>query len=286
MKVAESDIVTVEIITNPQFTQLGVHKPNVTGTIVIEKRSVNGNRARREAQIQVHPIMIADLSLTDTFSASTPIRKEQRFSMPGDNLAWVWDIKASMPGEQTITVNIYGKESADAKDLEFLVQSLSLNITVSDKSIFERMPDAFINAFVALIGTNGILGVILAFLTYKSNKEKQKLELDIKALEKDNQGFKQQADDSEKQRRTFSQELQALQSKSKELEQNILLVQAKSDEYNQKINGLNNTLKETSKKHSREKQKLLEKIDVLEKDKKSLQGHIEGTENKSTDKSD
>ena len=199
MKVEEADVFSVEIIINPQLTHVGEFPPNATGLISIEKRSTNGDRLRYESEIPLYPIMTAELQ-AQNFEFLDTKKDNRRLVIPGSPIGWVWNIQPKKAGEQTVTLNIFGEIKQDnGETFNSVVKSASLNIYVEDKSLLEKVSGTLTENIITILGTSGPLGILIAYLTYKSNKEKQVLQAKIGNLEKEKQELQQRLNALEKQ---------------------------------------------------------------------------------------
>jgi hypothetical protein len=173
MKIDESDVVSVEIITDPLLDDIGA---NATGLIVIEERSSHSIRKVYESKIKLYPVMYAELQAPSfDFKNMNNDAKGQDIS-PGESVGWVWNLVATKPGEHVISVSIYGAYSSDEEELPNLANSKSLVITVKDKTFFEKTLPGITDNIVAVLGVGGPLGLLLAYLTYRHNKANQELE--------------------------------------------------------------------------------------------------------------
>jgi len=177
MVVAESGVITVEIIADPELATIGEHEPHVTGVVRIDASYNDGERAYYEQAIELFPLKSAELNAPafDVFpSGGNNVRLPRVISttLPA---VWTWDVIATTPGEaQVITLNLY-KESKVQGDLPFLTQSVSRNIRVLPKSRWGQIVDGLADNVLLLLGTGGPLGLALAYLTYRATRENERL---------------------------------------------------------------------------------------------------------------
>ncbi|MBK7897837.1 MAG: LysM peptidoglycan-binding domain-containing protein [Anaerolineaceae bacterium] len=177
MVVAQSGVITVEIIADPELTAIGEHEPHVTGVVRIDASYDDGERAFYEQTVELFPLMAAELNAPafEVFpSGGNNVRLPRVISttLPA---VWTWDIIAATPGEaQVITLNLY-KEPDSATELPILTQSISRNIEVVAKSRWSQFVDGLADNVLLLLGTGGPLGLLLAYLTYRATKENQQL---------------------------------------------------------------------------------------------------------------
>ena len=182
MVVEESDTVTAEIITDPRFNEPGVHPPHITGVISIEVTSQD--RLRVEDRIRVYPIMWAEL-IAESFDVNSGDADPRRVITATLPAAWTWNIVARESGVQRITVNIFGEEAVGNKEKRTVLEkSISQNITVLEKPLGERIQDSLIDDLPtivnAIVGSAGLSGLIIAYLTLRANK---KLKERVESLE-------------------------------------------------------------------------------------------------------
>jgi len=176
MKTGETGVVSVELLT---FTQTQTYAG--TGQIKIEARTTNGERSVYQAQIDLYPIMDAEL-LASTFEiAESSIFTNTKRELQGQkSVAWVWNIQAKSKGEQSITVVIYGQNEPNPAQVGTIVHSVSENILVTDyKTVPEEIAEFVKNNAVALCGTGGPIGAILLILAFiKKRKDRDEDEDD------------------------------------------------------------------------------------------------------------
>ncbi|MBK8899720.1 MAG: hypothetical protein IPM53_00930 [Anaerolineaceae bacterium] len=92
---------------------------------------------------------------------------------------WTWDIIATTPGEaQVLTLNLY-KEPETELGLPILTQSISRNIQVLPKSRWNQLVDGLADNVLLLLGTGGPLGLLLAYLTYRTTRENERLKKEV-----------------------------------------------------------------------------------------------------------
>ncbi len=181
MVVAESGVITVEIIADPELATIGEHEPHVTGVVRIDASYNDGERAFYEQTIELFPLMSAELNAPafDVFpSGGNNVRLSRVISttLPA---VWTWDVVATTPGEaQVVTVNLY-KEPEAASGIPILTQSISRNIRVAPKSRWNQIVDGLADNVLLLLGTGGPLGLALAYLTYRASKENERLKQEV-----------------------------------------------------------------------------------------------------------
>ncbi|MCA9954255.1 MAG: LysM peptidoglycan-binding domain-containing protein [Anaerolineales bacterium] len=187
MVVAQSGVITVEIIADPELAQIGEHEPHVTGIVRIDASYDDGERAFYEQTVELFPLMSAELNAPafEVFpSGGNNVRLPRVISttLPA---VWTWDIIATTPGEDHIfTVNLY-KEPDSETGIPILTQSISRSIQVVPKSLWNQLVDSLANNVLLLLGTGGPLGLLLAFLTYRATKENERLKKSISESEKE-----------------------------------------------------------------------------------------------------
>ena len=181
MVVAESGVITVEIIADPELATIGEHEPHITGVVRIDASYNDGQRAYYEQTVELFPLMSAELSAPafEVFpSGGNNVRLPRVISttLPA---AWTWDIIATTPGEaQVITINLY-KESEAESGVPLLTQSISRNIRVLPKGRWSQIVDGLADNVLLLLGTGGPLGLALAYLTYRATRENERLKQEV-----------------------------------------------------------------------------------------------------------
>jgi LysM repeat protein len=181
MVIEESGVITVEIIADPELSTIGEHEPHVTGVVRIDASYTDGERAFYEQTIELFPLMSAELN-APAFAV---------FPSGGDNVrlprvisttlpaVWTWDIIATNPGDaQVITLNLYKEPEADG-GLPILTQSISRNIQVVAKSLWIQLVDSLADNVLILLGAGGPLGLLLAYLTYRTTQENSRLKKEV-----------------------------------------------------------------------------------------------------------
>ena len=196
MKLNESDVVVVEIVPKPNIT----HTSQMSGRnslFIIRSRSGNGLRDEYESEIEMLPVMRAEL-LTTNFTVTNMTNDERRFIDSDRSTGWVWNIAPLKPGLNVITINIYGRELQNRRDDEQLTKSVSLDVHVIDKPFLEKVSDILVNNIVTVLGTSGLLGVILGLIPIirnrRSNREITRLHSYISKLESDNKAISNELD--------------------------------------------------------------------------------------------
>jgi hypothetical protein len=179
MIVEEDDVVTVEIMADPKYTEVGVHPMGASGVITIE---TSEGRVRIEDKIRLYPVMSAEL-IAVNFDIIQGDADPRRPIASTYSAAWTWSIAARKPGAQKITINIFGETTIDEEKLIVLEKSNSRNIKVVEKPLPRRILDILSENLVAIIGTSGPLGLIIAYLTLRANQASKKLEDKIESLE-------------------------------------------------------------------------------------------------------
>ncbi|WP_420644531.1 LysM peptidoglycan-binding domain-containing protein [Candidatus Leptofilum sp.] len=181
MVVEESGVITVEIIADPELATIGEHEPHITGVVRIDASYDDGERAFYEQTVELFPLMSAELNAPafEVFpSGGNNVRLPRVISttLPA---AWTWDVVATTPGEaQVITVNLY-KEPDSISEVPVLTQSISRNIQVVAKSRWSQIVDGLADNVLLLLGTGGPIGLLLAYLTYRSSKENERLKKQV-----------------------------------------------------------------------------------------------------------
>jgi len=182
MAIEEVEEITLEIILNPEFAEIGVHPAYVTGVLVVERFSKDGTIQRTEETIQVYPVMSAEL-IAASFDIS-PENGPRRHAVTTEHSAvWLWQITAKKPGTQRVTINIYGETVRDSGTETVVVRMPRFDITVSDKPLPSKIMDAVLDNLVAIVSTGGPLGLILAYITYRANQGSKDLKERIQVLE-------------------------------------------------------------------------------------------------------
>jgi len=179
MIVEEADVVTVEIIADPKYAEVGVHPSHATGVITIE---TSGGRVRIEDRIRLYPVMSAEL-VAANFDIVQGDADARRAITTTYCAAWTWSVAARKPGIQKITINIFGETTIDGEKLTVLEASKSQNIEVMEKPLPKRILDGLASNFVAIVGTGGPLGLIIAYLTFRANQANKELKDKIEKLE-------------------------------------------------------------------------------------------------------
>ena len=185
MVVEESGVITVEIIADPELATIGEHEPHVTGVVRIDASYDDGERAYYEQTIELFPLMSAELNAPafDVFPSGGDNVRLPRVISTTLPAVWTWDIIATTPGEaQVITVNLY-KESEAESGLPVLTQSISRDIQVLAKSRWNQIVDGLADNVLVLLGTGGPLGLLLAYLTYRTSKENERLKKEAARLQ-------------------------------------------------------------------------------------------------------
>lgn len=181
MVVAESGVITVEIIADPALAEIGEHEPHVTGVVRIDASYDDGERAFYEQTVALFPLMSAELNAPafDVFpSGGSNVRLPRVISttLPA---VWSWDIIATTPGQaQVITLNLYKEPDTEA-GIPILTQSISRSIPVSAKSRWSQLVDGLADNVLLLLGTGGPLGLLLAYLTYRATRENERLKKEV-----------------------------------------------------------------------------------------------------------
>ncbi|MCP4415531.1 MAG: LysM peptidoglycan-binding domain-containing protein [Chloroflexi bacterium] len=181
MIVAESGVITVEIIADPELAEIGEHEPHVTGIVRVEASYVDGERAHYEQTIELFPLMAAELNAPafDVFPSGGDNVRLPRAISTSLPAVWTWDIIATTPGEQQIiTVNLY-KEAEGENSVPILTNSISRKINVSSKSRWSQIADSLADNVLLLLGTGGPLGLLLAYATYRASKENEQLKKEV-----------------------------------------------------------------------------------------------------------
>ena len=182
MAIEEVEEITLEIILNPEFAEIGVHPRYATGVLVVERGSKDGTIQRTEETIQVYPVMSAEL-IAASFDIS-PENGPRRHAVTTEHSAvWLWQITAKKPGTQRVTINIYGETVRDSGTESVVARIRRFRITVSDKPLPWKIVDAVLDNLVAIVSTGGPLGLILAYITYRANQESKELKERIQVLE-------------------------------------------------------------------------------------------------------
>ncbi|WP_420631801.1 LysM peptidoglycan-binding domain-containing protein [Candidatus Leptofilum sp.] len=177
MVVEESGVITVELIADPELAQIGEHEPHVTGVVRIDASYDDGERSFYEQTVALFPLMSAELNAPafEVFPSGGDNVRLPRVISTTLPAVWTWDIIATTAGEaQVITVNLY-KEPDSATEVPVLTQSISRNIAVTAKSRWSQFVDGLADNVLLLLGTGGPLGLLLAYLTYRTTRENQQL---------------------------------------------------------------------------------------------------------------
>lgn len=188
MAVEQSGVITVEIIADPALTEIGEYDPHVTGVVRIDASYDDGERAFYEQTVELFPLMSAELNAPafNVFpSGGNNVRLPRVISttLPA---VWTWDIIATTPGAaQVITLNLYKEPDSEA-EVPILTQSISRNIEVTAKSRWSQFVDGLADNVLLLLGTGGPLGLLLAYLTYRSSKENDRLKKQLARQESRN----------------------------------------------------------------------------------------------------
>jgi LysM repeat protein len=185
MMVEEGSIITVEIIADPVLAVIEKYEPHITGVIRIDAINYSdGSREHIEETINLFPLMSAELD-APAFEVSPKGNDNVRLprvistTLPA---AWTWGIIANAPGEkQEITVNIY-EEPGNENGLPVLRKSIPFAIHVSAKGRWSQIVDGLADNVLVLLGTGGPLGLALAYLTYRANKENERLKKEVSSL--------------------------------------------------------------------------------------------------------
>jgi hypothetical protein len=185
MVVGEADVVTLEIIANPQLARVGVHPKHVTGVISIES-DPKRKRRRFETIIKVYPIMSAEL-MAEGFEKTIGDTDSRRNIVPTHSAVWMWNLQAKETGTHRVTINIFGETTFNGEDFTVVEMSRSFDIKVLEQPMHKKALDNLFNNFTTVISvivsTGGPLGLIIAYLEYKSDQEIKKLKEKIKRLE-------------------------------------------------------------------------------------------------------
>jgi hypothetical protein len=180
MIVEEDDVVTVEIMADPRFAEIGVHPAHATGVISIE---TSGGRARIEDRIRLYPVMSAEL-IAGNFDVIQGDADPRRGITTTYHAVWTWSITARRPGrQQKITINIFGEATIDGEKRSVLEMSKSRNINVVEKPWPKRILDGLANNLVTILGTGGPLALLIAYLKYRADRANRQLEDKIASLE-------------------------------------------------------------------------------------------------------
>lgn len=177
MKVEEADTVTAEIIVDPRLAQIGVYTHHITGII---ETSHSEGRERIEERIRLFPVMSAEL-ISGHFEITSGDINPRRIA-GGQSMAWTWTMIAKKPGIQQFTIKIFGEMTYDGDTYSTLERSITKEIEVLNKPLPARAVD-YLGENIAIIGTGGPIGLILAFLTYRANQANKELRRRIEELE-------------------------------------------------------------------------------------------------------
>ena len=181
MIVEESGVITVEIIADPALAEIGEHEPHTTGIIRIDASYDDGTRAYYEQTIELFPLMAAELNAPafDLFPSGGDNIRLPRVISTSLPAVWTWDIIATTPGQaQVITLNLYKEPDSEA-GIPILTQSISRNIEVVAKSRWQQIVDSLADNVLLLLGTGGPLGLLLAYLTFRSSRENERLKRQV-----------------------------------------------------------------------------------------------------------
>jgi len=183
MVVDEDDIVTVEIRVNPEIAGLGIIPGFGTGIISIETNSQDPERAQLEDQIRLYPVMLAEL-IAPNFDISAGNNSNRRTVSMDHSAAWTWNMVARKAGTQKITINIFGETTFDGEKITILEMSKSRNVSVIEKPMLTRIFNGLANNWVAIVGTSGPIGLLLAYFTYRASQENKALKSQMADMEK------------------------------------------------------------------------------------------------------
>lgn len=176
MVVDKDDVITLEIIVDPNFTQLDTHSMFVTGIISVASSSQDGKREAVEDSIRFYPIMMAEL-ITSGFDIIEGDSDIKRVITPSDrSIVWTWSVIAHEAGMHKFTINIFGENTVNNEKYVVLADSKTLNINVLDRPLGNRVGNILLNNLPTILGTSGLLGIAIAYLNYKSSQDKQKVQ--------------------------------------------------------------------------------------------------------------
>lgn len=183
MVLGADDVVSVEILVDPKLAAIGEHPAFVSGVISIESSTQDEARGRIEERIRLYAVMSAELVTSDAFAVTAGESDKRRLIVPGQPATWTWGLTAKQAGTFKITVQVFGETSFEEETFVVLAASKSRDVVVLEKPWPGRLLDALAENWVAILGTGGPLGLLLAYLKYQSDKENKALKEKIAALE-------------------------------------------------------------------------------------------------------
>lgn len=186
MIVGESDRVTLEIISDPQFSGVGEHPPFASGVFTIESISESGKRIRREFLIRIYGVMQAELIAPDfeidDVSEQSPGPGRRRFLTLQHTAAWSWIITPKRKGNHQIAFEIYGR--MDRADEEFWELEISRDYTISvrNKPLIERGEELLSRNPEICLGAGGVPALILLIVAILRRRQDGLIQLSRESL--------------------------------------------------------------------------------------------------------
>lgn len=182
--VDEGYLLTVEIYTDEELSELDIHQKYVSGVISNDTNLPDNKSGRIEEKINLYPIMSVDIiNNNPDFEINSDNKDKSRSLFNNKSVVWTWQIRAFKPGENKITINIYREHNVNGKNTVDLVRSKTLIIFVQNKPFFKLVFDIFKDNWQAILGTSGPIGLLILYLGIRDSKKYKDIENRLKRLE-------------------------------------------------------------------------------------------------------